>query len=73
MGYSCERKDAISIIKSPDRLFNFWGMEHIRINRARMFDWYIEICKVYQQGWQTFWTTRELLDKLIVDKNAVVK
>ena len=71
LSFTCTKRDKIDIIKSPDKLLNFWGMEHVKINRARIFDWYIEICKVYDQSWQTFWMTRELMDKLIVDKNVV--
>ena len=37
----------------------------IKINRARILDWLLDVCCAFQLRWESYWCTIELLDYLI--------
>lgn len=44
---------------------------HIKNNRAKLINWYLEIFSYYELDWTSFWFAVELLDTLIADFNYV--
>lgn len=52
-------------------MVRFKKMEHVKLNRARMMNWLIEVCYSYRQSWQTFWAAISILDMLIIEKGKV--
>jgi hypothetical protein len=47
-------------------------MEHVRINRGRIFDWFVDICFIFCQSWRTLWSAMVILDKMIIEKGKVI-
>jgi cyclin A len=60
-----------TFIPSSDSMVRFKKMEHVRLNRGRIFDWFVEICATYNQGWQTLWGAMGILDRMIIEKGKV--
>lgn len=54
-----------------DTLLNFSNIEHVRINRARLYNWFVEVCSVFNQSWQTLWSAIFILDYLIIKKGNI--
>jgi hypothetical protein len=52
-------------------MFGFKKMGHVRINRGRLYDWFVEIVHSYKQSWQTLWGAIAILDRLIVEKGNI--
>ncbi len=61
----------VSFIPWKNSMVEFRKMEHVRINRARLYDWFVEVCKVYNQAWQTLWMAISILDKMIIEKGNI--
>ena len=58
-------------IPIKDRILRKEEFRHVRNNRARLIDWYLEIFATYGMDWDCFWLTIELVDSLIADFNYV--
>ena len=54
-----------------DSMVKFKKMEHIRLNRARILDWFVEVCAIQNQSWQTLWAAMGILDRLIIEKGKI--
>jgi hypothetical protein len=52
-------------------MVRFNGMEHVRVNRARLYDWFIKVGKVFSLRWGTLWAAIKTMDRLIIDKKGV--
>lgn len=52
-------------------MVKFKKMDHVRINRARIIDWFVEICHLFQQSWETLWAAIGILDRMIVETGKV--
>lgn len=44
-------------VPSSDRFLRLEGLEQLRVNRARLMDWFMEIFAVFGVGWEGFWLT----------------
>jgi hypothetical protein len=38
---------------------------NIRINRARIIDWLLDVCRAFELRWESYWCAIELLDFMI--------
>lgn len=54
-----------------DKLIEVKKFEHVRINRARLYDWFVQVCAVFSQTWNTLWAAIAFLDKIIILKGDV--
>lgn len=46
-------------------------VSEVRVNRARMVDWMLEVCDYCQLSWSTYWSAVSLLDLLILEHGFV--
>ncbi len=62
---------SIEYIPLKDSFLDFKKIEHVRINRGRLIDWFFEVCRVYNQSWKTFWIAISILDTMIIERGKI--
>lgn len=43
----------------------------LRINRARILDWLLDVCRAFELRWESYWCAVEMLDHLIFEVESV--
>lgn len=61
----------VDLVPWRDKMMNFTKMDHVRVNRARIHDWFVEVCRNFKQSWQTLWAAISILDELIIEKGKI--